>query len=177
MIKSIGRSAFLALLGAVIMSAPLSSVAADDTNKVTSVKTPKRAKTAKNTTTAAKSSSTFSGKLFAVDKVAKTVTVEDKTTNRVFLVTSQTKIFKGTKGTEKPATLEEGTLGESVTGSWSKDEEGKQALKTLYFRGLKETKATDAKPTATTKKKKKSAKSTTPPATNAVAPDAVLPPK
>src|ERR1700756_312715 len=46
----------------------------------------------------------FHGKLVAVDKVAKTITVGKRT----FLITSETKIKKG----GKPATLEGGVVGE-----------------------------------------------------------------
>ena len=68
----------------------------------------------------------FKGKVSAVDKAAKTVTLEGKEKSRTFQVTSETKIHKG----EKPATLDDVTVGEVVTGAY-KDNEGKLETLTL----------------------------------------------
>ncbi len=54
----------------------------------------------------------FTGKLELVDKVAKTITVKGKEKGRVIHITSQTRIVKA----GKPATLEEGVVGEEVSG-------------------------------------------------------------
>jgi len=162
MIKIFGKWTIAALLAATVAGASMPA-AAQETNKVAAVKNAKKARTTTN----------FSGKLGAIDKVAKTITLDDKT-KRVFQVTSQTKIFKGDRKGQKPATLEDGTIGENVTGSWSKGDDGKMEIKNLYFRGTKET-AEAAKPAA---KKKKTTKPATPPAapvTNAVPPDAAPP--
>lgn len=81
----------------------------------------------------------FRGKLLAVDKTAKTITVEKRT----FQITSETKIFKG----DKPAVLEDGVLDEAVTGSYKKSEDGKLIAGSVYFGGKGE-----AKPKAEPKK-------------------------
>jgi len=65
----------------------------------------------------------FGGKIAAVDKQAKTVTVG----KRVFQVTSETKITKS----EKPATLDDATVGEEVGGAYKQDAEKKMNLVSL----------------------------------------------
>src|SRR4026209_743725 len=50
----------------------------------------------------------FHGKISAVDKAAKTVTLEGKEKTRTFHVTSETKIEKG----GQPATLDDAKIGE-----------------------------------------------------------------
>jgi hypothetical protein len=72
----------------------------------------------------------FKGKLGAVDKAAKTITLDDKN-KRVFVITSETKLMKG----DKPATLEDGVVGEPVTGSYHKGDDGKLSAKSVYFGG------------------------------------------
>jgi hypothetical protein len=59
----------------------------------------------------------FRGKIGAVDKTAKTITVGERT----FQVTSETKIAKG----EKPATLDDAAVGEEIRGSYKKTDDGK----------------------------------------------------
>jgi len=65
----------------------------------------------------------FGGKITALDKQAKTVTVG----KRVFHVTSDTKITKN----EKPATLDDAIVGEEVGGSYKQDAEKKMHLVSL----------------------------------------------
>ena len=50
---------------------------------------------------------------------------------RTFVVTSDTKFFKG----GKPATLGDGVVGQKVTGSYVKSDDGKLVAKTIYFGG------------------------------------------
>lgn len=67
----------------------------------------------------------FHGKLVAVDKVAKTITVGKRTFN----ITSETKIKKA----GKPATLDDGVVGEEVSGYVKPREDGKLAATTVNF--------------------------------------------
>jgi len=59
----------------------------------------------------------FRGKLAAVDKAARTITVGKRT----FRITSETKIFKG----GAPATIEDAVVGERVTGGFRTAEGGR----------------------------------------------------
>lgn len=67
----------------------------------------------------------FHGKLAAVDKVAKTITVGKRT----FQITSETKIKKN----GKPATLDDGVVGETVSGYIKPGAEGKLMATTVNF--------------------------------------------
>ena len=67
----------------------------------------------------------FHGKLAAVDKVAKTITVGKRT----FQITAQTKIKKS----GKPATLEDGIVGDAVSGYIKPSAEGKLTATTINF--------------------------------------------
>ena len=67
----------------------------------------------------------FHGKITAVNKAAKTVTVGE----RVFQVTSDTKIKK----LGKPATLNDGVVGEDIGGTYIKGDNGKLTAKSLRF--------------------------------------------
>ena len=71
----------------------------------------------------------FTGKLSAVDKVAKTITIKGKEKERVFHITSQTRIIKA----GKPATLEDGVVGEEVGGFAREAAEGKLEAATVRF--------------------------------------------
>jgi hypothetical protein len=70
----------------------------------------------------------FHGKLAAVDKTAMTITLEGKEAQRVFQITSDTKITK----TGNPATLDDAVVGEEVGGNYKKTDDGK--LETLSVR-------------------------------------------
>jgi len=65
------------------------------------------------------------GKIAAVDKTAKTITV-GKTTIQI---TSETKITKA----GKPATLDDATVGEQVTAHGKKGDDGKYVAKSVRF--------------------------------------------
>ena len=67
----------------------------------------------------------FHGKLDAVDKQAKTLKVGE----RVFHITSETRIKKD----EKPATLDDGVVGEPVRGSYHQTENGKLNAVSVSF--------------------------------------------
>jgi hypothetical protein len=69
----------------------------------------------------------FRGKLAAVDKVAKTIKVGES----IYQITSQTKISKA----GKPATLEDGVVGEPVTGFVKTTDDGKMAATSVRFGG------------------------------------------
>jgi len=177
MINSIGKKMTLtALLVATILGLPLGAIAQD--NNTTTNTTPDKPAAKKSGATAKKSSAdakkssttakstTFKGTLALIDKVAKTITIENKTEKpRVLQVTSETKILKGDKvNKDKPATLDDGTIGENVTGSYT-EASGKLTLKTLYFRGKTDEKpkaAEKAKPADTKKTAKKDAKKDAP---------------
>lgn len=69
----------------------------------------------------------FHGNIVTLDKNARTLTIG----KRVFLVTSETKIFKS----EKPATFADGAVGDYVTGSYKKSDDGKLIAHSVYFGG------------------------------------------
>ena len=62
-----------------------------------------------------------------MDKTAKTIKVGES----VYQITSETKITKD----GKPATLEDGVVGEPVSGYAKPTEDGKMAATTVHFRG------------------------------------------
>ena len=86
----------------------------------------------------------FHGKLAAVDTVAKTITVGKST----YLITSETKIKKS----GKPATLEDGVVGEEVSGYAKPDEQGKKAATTVNFGPKSEGKGPEKKKAGAEKK-------------------------
>jgi hypothetical protein len=63
--------------------------------------------------------------LKALDKTAKTITYGETTLQ----VTSDTKIIKD----EKPATLEDGVIGEPVSGTYKKNESGHSTATMIRF--------------------------------------------
>jgi len=69
----------------------------------------------------------FNGKISAVDKTAKTITLEGKEKNRTFQLTATTKISKE----KKPITLEDVTVGDYVGGYARENAEGKLEVVTL----------------------------------------------
>jgi len=111
--KDMVRLALLGLLAAAMAAAPGRSFA--QTNKESKDKPAAGAPAERP----AKKPSVlpFRGTVAAVDKTAKTITVGE----RVFQVTSETRIFKQ----EKPATLDDVKVGEAIRGSYKKTDEGK----------------------------------------------------
>jgi hypothetical protein len=79
----------------------------------------------------------FRGKVTAMDKAAKTVTVGA----RVFQITSETKILKG----DQPGTLDDGVVGASVSGNYQEGGGGKLVAKMIRFGPKAETEDKPAK--------------------------------
>lgn len=67
----------------------------------------------------------FRGKVGAINKTAKTVTVGE----RVFHITPETRIVKG----GKPAKLEDGVIGDEIGGSYRKGSDGKLTAAMVRF--------------------------------------------
>ena len=67
----------------------------------------------------------FHGKLAAVDKKDKTITVGERT----FQITADSKLSKG----GKPATLDDAVVGEEVGGNYQKGSDGKLKVGTVRF--------------------------------------------
>ena len=74
----------------------------------------------------------FRGKVSAVDKTAKTITLAGKEKGRTFQITSGTKITKD----GKPAVLDDVTVGESVRGVAKENPTGKLEIVTLKVGAL-----------------------------------------
>jgi hypothetical protein len=87
----------------------------------------------------------FHGKLKAVDKTAKTISIGESTIQ----ITSDTKLIK----TDKPATLEEAVIGEPVGGAYKKSADGKLVATMVRFGAKPEAMEADAKPEKKSKKK------------------------
>ncbi len=69
----------------------------------------------------------FNGKVAAVDKTAKTISLEGKEKARVFYITSETRIHKD----RKPATLDDVVVGERVGGYARENAQGKMEVVNL----------------------------------------------
>ena len=103
------------LLVAAIAGMPL-HLRAQDTNKPAIEKKEVKPK---------KSGVPFHGKLKGVDPIAKTLSVGEM----VIQITPETRISKA----GKPATLEDGVVGEMVGGAYRKTEDGKLNAITIHF--------------------------------------------
>ena len=139
MIKSILKMGLLGLVATAIAGMP-TQVWAQQTNKHEHAVGKPEAKANKSGVTP------FHGKLKAVDKTAKTISVGETTVQ----ITSDTKIMK----TGKPATLEDGVIGEPVSGAYKKSTDGKLNATTLRFGAKPEAAESDAKPNKKPKKDK-----------------------
>ena len=124
MTTSIARLILVALSSALLAGAPLASQA-QNANKAPADKSASSpgADVAKPEKPA--KAGPFHGKLAAVDKVAKTITVGTRT----FQITSETKIKKA----GKPATLDDGVVGETVSGYVKPATGGKLMATTVNF--------------------------------------------
>jgi hypothetical protein len=143
MLKSILRIGAVGLLAAAIIGTP-AQLLAQSTNKTTTTKKTSAAKTESGSKQ--KAAHPFHGKLAAVDKTAKTIKLGES----VYQINSTTKITKD----GKPATLEDGVIGEPVSGYVKPTEDGKMVATTVNF-GTKPTAKPAAKPddkSGTTKK-------------------------
>ena len=116
---SIIKLSLIGALSAAMLITP-SDLLAKDTNAPALEK-----KSVKETQPGKSAKLPFHGKLKAVDKVAKTISVGEMTLQ----VTSATLITKG----DKPATLEDGVVGEDASGSYLKGEDGKLTVSKLRF--------------------------------------------
>jgi hypothetical protein len=117
MIKSIGKLSLAGILAALILGVPVRvSAQAQEPAPASPAPAPAKPKAIP-----------FKGKLAAVDKAAMTITVS----KRAFSITSETKLFKDGKS----ATLEDGVVGERVTGSYFKGDDGKLMAKSVYWGG------------------------------------------
>jgi hypothetical protein len=122
MIKSVLKIAGLSLLAAALAGMP-AQLLAQSTNVPAADKKASVAK--KEPASKKKGAHPFRGKLAAVDKVAKTIKVGES----IYQITSTTKITK--EG--KPATLEEGVVGDPVSGYVKPTDDGKMAATTVHF--------------------------------------------
>ena len=131
-VKSIVPLVFAAALSAFTPS--LLAQTQTQTNKASAEK-----KSSSSTTSAEKKQSAgpFHGKLAALDKSARTITVGKRT----FQVTAETKIIKN----EKPATLNDGVVDDVVSGYFKTSSDGKLTLTTLRFGPKTETKTAEKK--------------------------------
>jgi hypothetical protein len=139
MLKSIVRFGAVSLLAAAIAGMPF-QLLGQTSDKTTMEKKP--AATKSESSTKKKGAHPFRGKLAAVDKTAKTITVGKS----VYQITSETKITKD----GKPALLEDGVVGDPVTGFSKPADDGKMVATTVKFGGKGDTKGGE--------KKKKSSK-------------------
>jgi hypothetical protein len=140
MLKSILRISAAGLLAAVIAGLPL-QVLAQSTNKPATTK--KTTKEQKDSTAKKKGAHPFHGKLAAVDKAAKTIKVGEST----YQITSETKINKA----GKPATLDDGVVGEEVAGYVKPTADGKMAATSVRFGPKPEGTSSDKKKDKTQK--------------------------
>jgi hypothetical protein len=139
MLHSILKLTGAAVLAAAIAGAP-AQLLAQTTNKPAAEKkavAKKDPAAAKKEAPKQKSAHPFHGKLAGVDKVAKTITCGKS----VYQITAETKIMKD----EKPATLEDGVVGEPVSGYVVPAEDGKMAAKTVRFGQKSENKGGEKK--------------------------------
>jgi hypothetical protein len=123
MIRHLLKLGSLSLLSLAIGSLPIQAVA-QTTNKAAA---DKRAATAPKDAQGAKKASghPFHGNLASVDKVAKTITIGKST----YQITSTTKITKA----GKPATLEDGVIGEAVGGYTKPNDDGAMVATSVRF--------------------------------------------
>jgi hypothetical protein len=129
MMKSALRFAALGFLAAALTFSP-AQLLAQTTNNPTAAKKTSVAK--KDAATKKKAAHPFRGKLAAVDKIAKTIKVGES----VYQITSATKITKD----GKPAKLEDGVIGEPVSGYVKPTEDGKMPATTVRFGAKADTK-------------------------------------
>ncbi len=139
--KSILRIGLASLLALALTASPTQLLAQTNTNKA-----PAEKKAATKDAAAEKKpvAGPFHGKLAALDKAAKTITVGKRT----FQVTSETKIHKA----GKPATFQEGVVGEEVSGYVKPTDDGKLIATTVNFGPKPESKGSEK---AAEKKKEK----------------------
>jgi hypothetical protein len=134
MFRTILKLGTITLLAAAVAGAPV-QLLAQNTNKPAAEK--KTAVAKKDSAAKKKSAHPFRGKLAEVDKAAKTIKLGQST----YQITSETKITKD----GKPATLEDGVVGEPVTGYAKPTEDGKMVAASVYFGAKPDTKGGEKK--------------------------------
>jgi len=140
MTTSILKLSLLGLLTVALSGLPLGAIA-KDTNAAPAAVEKKAVKEAKPKKT---STLPIHGKLKSVDKTAKTISIGEQTLH----ITSETIITKA----GKPATLEDGVVGEEVSATYKKGDDGKLTTIKVRFGAKTET---SAKPDAKKEKAKK----------------------
>ncbi len=134
MLKSVVKYGVVTLLAAALVGMP-AQLLAQSTNKAAPEK--KTAVAKKAPAAKKKGAHPFHGKLAALDNAGKTIKVGEST----YQITSETKITKA----GKPATLDEGVVGEQVTGYVKPTEDGKMVATTVHFGGKPEEKGGEKK--------------------------------
>ena len=119
--NSILKFGLITLLAAAVAGLPIQLAAQPATNKPAATKKP----AAEKTDATAKKAHPFHGKLAAVDKVARTITLGKST----YYITSETKFKKA----DKAATLDDGVVGEDVSGYAKPGDGGKMVAATVTF--------------------------------------------
>lgn len=123
MTNSIARLTLFALTSALLAGAPLPAKAQNTKAPVDKPATSSPADATKPEKPG--KGGPFHGKLASVDKVAKTITVGKRT----FQITSETRVKKA----GKPATLDDGVVGETVSGYVKPAADGKLMATTVNF--------------------------------------------
>jgi hypothetical protein len=136
---SIVRLSLVGFLAAVLAGLPNQSFA-QTTNKVE-----KKTASATGSSTNNVKGGPFHGKLTAVDKLSKTIVVGKRT----FQISSETKIKKS----GKPATLEDGVVGDTVSGYIKPAPDGKLVATTVNFGPKPVTEGSDKQTPAPDKEK------------------------
>ena len=134
----------LGFLVAAIAGLPVPVLGQATNKSVASTKTAEKKTSSEKKEGGSKNSIPFRGHILELNKTAKTIKVD----KRIFEITSETKLYKA----EKPATLEDGVLGEYITGSYKKADDGKLVAHSIYFGGKNKEKAKEKE---TEKKKEK----------------------
>jgi hypothetical protein len=137
--KSILRLGALSFLAAALLAAP-APLQAQNTNKP-SAKSGTENKTSKGDKKAG--GHPFHGKLAELNKTAKTITVGKS----VIQITSETKIKKA----DKPATLEDGVVGEPVSGYVKPNADGKAIATSVAFGAKPDSKGSEKKKSSSDK--------------------------
>lgn len=125
MTKKMLKVGIVALLAGAIVGLP-SQLSAQSTNPPASTNAPPMKK---------RMGHPFHGKLAAADKIAMTIKVGETT----YDITSKTKITKD----GKPAMLEDGVIGDDVSGYTTNSPDGKHVATSVYF-GKRPTKSQDS---------------------------------
>ena len=125
--KSLSKSLAICVFAVAITTSP--QLLGQTTNKAPAEK---KSSTEKKESAEKKQAAVpFHGNIVTMDKNARTITVG----KRIFQITSETKIFKS----DKPATFADGAVGDYVTGSYKKTDDGKLIAHSVYFGGKSHT--------------------------------------